>query len=117
MNEQHYTFAQFWKCALQVNSNAYSGTYRGEDHGMDASTYAETLRDVCLREGIEVVGLADHGNVSDAEIVRKILVDADIVVFPGFEVVTTGEGSLGLSIPRGHHRTTARAISGQSPTH
>ena len=69
MNEQHHTFAQFWKCALQVNSNAYSGTYRGEDHGMDASTYAETLRDACVFErAFEVVGLADHGNVSDAEI-------------------------------------------------
>ena len=31
MNEQHYTFAQFWKCALQVNPHAYSANYRGTD--------------------------------------------------------------------------------------
>ena len=50
MNEQPYTFAQFWKCALQVNPHAYSANYRGRDHGMDASTYAAALRDACLTE-------------------------------------------------------------------
>lgn len=89
MNEQHYTFAQFWKCALQVNPHAYSANYRGTDHGMDASTYAEALRDTCLTKKIQVVGLADHGSVADAEIIRKVLIDAGIVVFPGFEVATT----------------------------
>ena len=89
MNEQHYTFAQFWKCALQVNPHAYSANYRGKDHGMDESTYAEALRDMCLAEKIQVVGLADHGSVADAEVMRKVLVAAGIVVFPGFEVATT----------------------------
>ena len=89
MKEQHYTFAQFWKCALQVNPHAYSANYRGKDHGLDASTYAVALRDACLTESIQVVGLADHGSVDDAEIMRKVLVDAGIVVFPGFEVATT----------------------------
>ena len=88
MNEQHYTFAQFWKCALQVNPHAYSANYRGTDHGMDASTYAEALRDRCLTEKIRVVGFADHGSVADAETIRKALIDAGIVVFPGFEVAT-----------------------------
>ena len=89
MNEQHYTFAQFWKCALQVNPHAYSANYRGKDHGMDANTYAAALRDACLIESIQVVGLADHGSVADAEIMRSVLVEAGIVVFPGFEVATT----------------------------
>ena len=88
MNE-HYTFAQFWKCALQVNPHAYSTNYRGTDHGMDASTYAESLRETCLTETIQVVGLADHGSVADAETIRKVLIDAGVVVFPGFEVATT----------------------------
>ena len=88
MNE-HYTFAQFWKCALQVNPHAYSANYRGTDHGMDASTYAESLRDTCLTETIKIVGLADHGSVADAETIRRVLMDAGIVVFPGFEVATT----------------------------
>ena len=83
------TYARFWKCALQVNPHGYSKMYRGEDHGMDPRRYAETLRDVCRSEEIQVVGLADHGSVADAELVRKVLVQEGITVFPGFEVATT----------------------------
>jgi energy-coupling factor transporter ATP-binding protein EcfA2 len=89
MIEQHYTSARFWKCALQVNLSSYSAGYRGQDHGMDAKAYAEALRNVCLEEEIQVVGLADHGTVVDTETVRQVLVDAGVVVFPGFEVATT----------------------------
>ncbi|RME60222.1 ATPase, partial [Candidatus Parcubacteria bacterium] len=84
-----YSFARFWKCALQVNPHSYSGNYRGQEHGMDAQAYAESLRDVCLEEKIQVVGLADHSSVADAEMVRRVLTDAGVVVFPGFEVATT----------------------------
>ena len=89
MSDQHHSFARFWKCALQVNPHRYSGAYRGKHHDMDASAYAKALRDRCIAELIEVVGLADHGSVADAEIVRRVLADAGIVVFPGFEVATT----------------------------
>lgn len=89
MTERHYTYARFWKCALQVNPHGYSGNYRGQDHGMDPQTYAEALRDICLEEGIQVVGFADHGNVAEAEVARGVLTAAGIVVFPGFEVATT----------------------------
>ena len=89
INERHYTNARFWKCALQVNSHVYRGSYRGQDHGMDAETYAEALRDVCLEEGIQVVGFADHGSVADAEDARSVLSKEGIVVFPGFEVETS----------------------------
>jgi len=40
MNEQQYTFARFWKCALQVNPHSYNENYRGQEHGMDAQAYA-----------------------------------------------------------------------------
>ena len=89
MKKQHYTYARFWKCALQVNSHRYSADYRGQDHGMDASAYAEVLRDVCREKAIQVVGLADHGSVEESGTVREVLSDAGIVVFPGFEVATT----------------------------
>ena len=88
MNLQ-FTFAQFWKCALQVNPHAYCANYRGMDHGMDSGTYATALRDTCIAENIQVVGLADHGNVTDTEIIRRELKEAGIVVFPGFEISTT----------------------------
>ena len=84
-----YTHARFWKCALQVNPHGYMEQYRGQDHGMDATSYAEALRDACIDNGIQVVGFADHGSVEDSELPRKILSEAGIVVFPGFEVVTT----------------------------
>ena len=89
MSEQQYTFARFWKCALQVNPHSYNENYRGQEHGMDAKAYAEALRDVCLEEKIQVVGLADHGSIADDKVVRKVLTEAGIVVFPGFEVATT----------------------------
>lgn len=89
MSKQHYTYARFWKCALQVNPHGYNESYRGKDHGMDAKAYAESLRNICLKERIQVVGFADHGSVADAEVARKILAEAGIVVFPGFEVATT----------------------------
>ena len=30
MNGEHYTYARFWKCALQVNPHGYSGNYRDQ---------------------------------------------------------------------------------------
>ena len=89
MSEQTSTFAQFRRCALQVNNHLYSGKYRGIDHGMDAQSYAESLRDICEFEGIEVVGLADHSSIADADIIRRTLTDFGVVVFPGFEIATT----------------------------
>ncbi len=74
MNAGNHRYAQFWKCALQVNPHRYSADYRGKDHGMDAGTYASALRDVCLAESIKIVRLADHGSVTDAETVRKGLI-------------------------------------------
>ncbi|MCY3615278.1 MAG: ATPase [Bacteroidetes bacterium] len=89
MSEQQHTFAQFWKCALQVNPHEYSAQYRGTDHGMDAKSYAQAVRETCLAEEIQVVGLADHGSVDQTKTIRGVLVNAGIVVFPGFEVATT----------------------------
>ena len=89
MQQQHYTYARFWKCALQVNPHGYSASYRGQGHGLSADAYAKGLRDICLDEDIYVVGLADHGSVEEAAAVREVLADSGIVVFPGFEVATT----------------------------
>lgn len=89
MKQPQYSYARFWKCALQVNPHGYSASYRGQDHGMDARDYAEQLKDVCLEENIEVVALADHGSVEESEEVREVLTQAGVVVFPGFEVATS----------------------------
>lgn len=89
MQTQRNTFARFWKCALQVNPHSYTQSYQGHDHGMDAESYASALRDLCLEEGVHVVGLADHGSVDKSELVRSVLTETGIVVFPGFEVATS----------------------------
>ena len=89
MIDSQHTHARFWKCALQVNLHGYGGTYRGQDHGLDAGAYAGRLLEECQREDIRVVGLADHGSVQDVDLIRDTLSPHGIVVFPGFEISST----------------------------
>ncbi|WP_051483950.1 TrlF family AAA-like ATPase [Campylobacter ureolyticus] len=79
-------YAQYYKCALQVNPSAYS-QYRGKVK-MDESEYNTQILNICKEENIRVVGLADHGSVERAKDLRKLLTDNDILVFPGFEIST-----------------------------
>ncbi len=88
MSERN-SFARFYKCALQVNPESYSRTYRGQDHGLEGDDYLNALVAKCKEQRIEVVGLADHGSVQDVDGIRGALSAAGIVVFPGFEVATT----------------------------
>jgi ABC-type lipoprotein export system ATPase subunit len=83
-----FTFAKFWRCALQVNPVGYNGTYRGGDHGLDESSYNQALLKNCLELNIKVVGLADHGSVASIDALRAVLTAHDIVVFPGFEIAS-----------------------------
>ena len=89
MTDQHYTYARFWKCALQVNPPGYGSRYRGQDHGLSAEAWIDKLREVCRRQEIKVVGLADHGSVQDVDRIRNTLSRDGIVVFPGFEIAST----------------------------
>ena len=83
-----YTFARFWKCALQVNPAAYIA-YRGQNHGMSEENYNQQLLDACLQENIKAIGLANHGNVDGVDGIRGLFYQSDIVVFPGFEISST----------------------------
>jgi len=87
MSDQ-FTYAKFWRCALQVNPVGYNGTYRGADHGLDEGAYNQALLRKCLELGITVVGLADHGNVASVDALRQVLQPHGIVVFPGFEIAS-----------------------------
>ncbi len=86
--KETYTYARFWKCALQVNPAGYIA-YRGQDHGMSEEDYNQQLLDACLRENIKVIGLADHGNVDSVDSIRNLFGQSGIVVFPGFEISST----------------------------
>lgn len=87
MSDQ-YTYAKFWRCALQVNPVGYNGIYRGADHGLDEGGYNQALLQKCLDLGITVVGLADHGSVASVDALRQVLQPHGIVVFPGFEIAS-----------------------------
>lgn len=87
MSDQ-YTYARFWRCALQVNPVGYNGTYRGAEHGLDEGGYNQALLQKCLELGIKVVGLADHGSVASVDALRQVLQPHGIVVFPGFEIAS-----------------------------
>jgi hypothetical protein len=84
-----YTYARFWRCALQVNPEGYSHGFRGEDHGLSGEAFLSALLEECQKAGIQVVGIADHGSVQDVDAIRDFLSPHGIVVFPGFEVATT----------------------------
>ncbi len=83
-----YTKAQFWKCALQVNSHTYPAL-RGEENTMTEIEYNQQLLKICKAENIKVLGIADHGNVSNVEAIRNIMKPENILVFPGFEIASS----------------------------
>lgn len=84
MSEKY--FASFYKCALQVNPYCYA-EYRGENP-MSEEDYNAAILEKCRENHIDVVGLANHGNVDDSEKLRKKLGDNGVVVFPGFEIMS-----------------------------
>lgn len=97
MAEKH-TRARFWKCALQVNPAGYIA-YRGEDHGMSEQQYNHELLRICQEESIEVIGLADHGNVEGVDAIRDLMTQGGIVVFPGFEIASSEKAHLVCLFP------------------
>jgi len=76
--------ANYYKCALQVGSHSYI-SHRGENHGLTEDEYARQLLQVCLDEGIEVLGIADHFSVAGIERITQEAKEHGICVFPGFE--------------------------------
>ncbi|GHU06643.1 hypothetical protein FACS1894158_13740 [Betaproteobacteria bacterium] len=88
MSDQ-YTYARFWRCALQVNPVGYNSAYRGSEHGMSEADYNQALLAKCQELDIKVVGLADHGSVDSVDTLRNVLAPHGIAVFPGFEIAST----------------------------
>lgn len=86
---EEFSFARFWRCALQVNPSKYQQTYRGQHHGHDEDGYNQALLEKCLALEIRVVGIADHGSVESVDKLREVLSAKGIVVFPGFEIAST----------------------------
>lgn len=72
---------------------------------MDVRTYASALREVCFAELIKIVGLADHGSITDSENVRKVLSAAGYRDLPEVRNSYHREGPLGMSLFGRYERT------------
>jgi len=96
-----YTYARFWRCALQVNPVGYNSAYRGSEHGLSEADYNQALLAKCRELEIKVVGLADHGSVDSVDTLRNLLVPHGIVVFPGFEIASTEKIHMVCLFPEG----------------
>lgn len=55
--------AEFYKCALQVNTYDYI-KYRGQEHTFSEDEYNNAILKNCIEKDIKIVGLADHGDIS-----------------------------------------------------
>jgi DNA repair ATPase RecN len=101
-------YATFYKCALQLNPWTYASQYQGNAHGLSEKEYNAAIANQCLKNDIQVVGIADHGNVDRIENLRKTLEENGIVVFPGFEIASTEKVHMVCLYPAG---TTAAALN------
>lgn len=81
------SYAEFYKCALQVNPYSYI-QYRGTNHEINEDEYNKQILFHCEKNGIKIVGLANHGDCASSENLRNLLIDNGITVFPGFEIAT-----------------------------
>lgn len=77
-------YAKYYKCALQVNPSSYAN-YRGEECTGEKE-YNSLILEKCKSNGIDIVGLANHGDIDSSKSLRTTLTDAGVVVFPGFEI-------------------------------
>jgi len=80
--------AQFFRCALQVNSYEYQKRHGNEPDFESEEAYNEALVRACKENGIHVIGVADHSRIRSAESLIEKARESDITVFPGFEAVT-----------------------------
>ena len=80
--------AKFWKSALQINPYSYVVKYRGQCGAKDEAEYNAQIVTGCLENGIQIVGIADHGSVQSLDSLRTELEQKEIVVFPGFEIAS-----------------------------
>ena len=103
MSNLQTLYAKFWKCALQVNPWSYAQQYQGAGtaHGLSEDDYNAAIVDRCIKNDINVVGIADHGSVDGVEKLRGALHAKGIVVFPGFEIASTEKVHMVCLYPEG----------------
>ena len=83
--------AQFYRCALQVNSHGYSGEFRGQPGGGEPAEHAEAVVGKAAALDVSVLAVTDHNSVSGVRAFRDAAKMRGIHVLPGFEL-TSSEG-------------------------
>ena len=81
--------AAFHRCALQVNSHYYSGTFRGQQNDGTGADYARAIIDKARSLGISVLAITDHNDVSGVPEFRAAADGNDLHIFPGFELCSS----------------------------
>jgi hypothetical protein len=94
-------YAKFWKCALQVNPWTHAQQYQGVSHNLTEGQYNDAVVDRCIKNDVQVVGIADHGSVDGVDNLRKALEEKGIVVLPGFEIASTEKVHMVCLYPAG----------------
>lgn len=80
--------AQFYRCALQVNSYAYQQRHGNQSDFDSEEAYNQAMVAACKQNGIDVIGVTDHSRITSAESLIEKAENAGITVFPGFEAAT-----------------------------
>ncbi len=83
--------ARFFKCALQVNPQHYSGTFRGQPSDGDVISHAKAIVEKAIECDIEVLAVTDHNSVSSVAAFQSVAHDRGVHIFPGFEL-SSSEG-------------------------
>ena len=74
--------ATFHRCALQVNPQHYSATFRGKDTGSDASAHAKAIVDKAAEADVSVLAITDHNDVSGVPAFQDAGQQRGIHIFP-----------------------------------
>lgn len=78
--------AEFYKCALQVNPAHYAAIHRGQRASGDELDYNTALIEKAVEQGIEVLAVTDHNDVSGVGPIQAVARERGVFVFPGFEL-------------------------------
>ena len=79
---------------------------------MTEKDYNAALVERCLKNEIQVVGIADHGCVDAVDNLRQALEAQGIVVFPGFEIASTEKVHMVCLYPSGTPTATLHQFLG-----
>ena len=80
--------ARFYRCALQVNPFAYLARHKKQTSFKSETEYNTAIIEMCLKIGIEVIGVTDHYRVKQSAGLVRAARDAGLWAFGGFEAVT-----------------------------